>query len=222
VATCATPRQIASISRRCAVRSGDERGRRCASGDPLVSGLVRAPGGVARQRAFTTHPEVFVSVSTAPAPPRPKAKASDRLPAAASTAVVNDGIRRRALLVLSLLDQRADGAKPSSRLTHTAIATGLSRYCTDFPTSRSTVTRLLQGGIAWSPAYLRALARYAMKFGLHVDPGWIAFGIESGAEAPELPRDCMLRPDADPRHARAAQRTLRAILLEERERWGTS
>lgn len=134
---------------------------------------------------------------------------------------MNDGVRRRVLLVLSLLDQRADGPKSTSRLSHTAIAEGLGSYCSDFPTSRSTITRLLAGGIAWSPVYLRALARYAMKFGLHLDPGWIAFGNETGAEAPELPRDCVLRPDADARDARVSHRTLRAILLEERERWKT-
>lgn len=132
-------------------------------------------------------------------------------------------MRGRVLLVLSLLDQRADIPRPYERITSRMLHAGLSAICPTFPASRSTVSRMTdpEGSLFWAPVYVLALAQWARDaFGVEVDPGWIMFGTETSVAGPLVPLDCHLRYGADASDARQSNQTYMTIRAAERRKRG--
>lgn len=105
-------------------------------------------------------------------------------------------IANRCLIVLSLLDQRADFPDPTMRLSLTVIAEGINQFVDrQSIQSHSTISRLLRAHRRWTPDLIAALCDWADDaFGLAVDPGWVTYGTATQAPAPEIPLDCELRP----------------------------
>lgn len=148
-----------------------------------------------------------------------KRRVTDPRPNPATTSPLQLAAANRARLVLSLLDQRADGG-PGFWLSHPVMIEGLNPYL-PMPLSAnySTASRLLRGHRGLTFDFCVALSRWAESaFGLVVDPGWIAFGHESAAAPPEIPADLVLRPDTDLDGLVRSHRTWREIRADERRR----
>jgi hypothetical protein len=129
-------------------------------------------------------------------------------------------IANRARLLLSLLDQRADLPRETPHLSHPVVAEGLNAYVdAQSVQSYTTVSRLVRSHRRWTPDLIVGLVTWAKQdFGLSVDPGWVTYGAQSGAPAPEIPSDCQLRPDTTTDGLAVSARTLRAIRASERGR----
>ncbi len=121
---------------------------------------------------------------------------SDPRPNPAQASPLQLAVANRCRLVLSLLDQRADGG-PDFHLSHPVVIEGLNPYLpSDLSPNYSTASRLLRGHRGLTLDFVSALCAWAYdSFGLEVDPGWVAFGDASNASAPEIPGDCVLRAD---------------------------
>jgi hypothetical protein len=137
-----------------------------------------------------------------------------------SSSALQIAVANRARLVVSLCDQRADLPREAPQLSHPVVAEGLSAHADRLSVQTyTTVSRLLRGHRRWTFDLVWALSEWARDvFALHVDPGWIAFGSGSGAPAPEIPADCVLRPDTTLDGLEPSHRTLRQIRASERAR----
>lgn len=135
-----------------------------------------------------------------------------------SSSALQLAIANRARLVLSLLDQRADLPAEAPQLSHPVVAAGLNAYVdAQSVQSYTTVSRLVRSHRRWTPDLVLALVQWArVDFGLVVDPGWVTYGHASVAAAPEIPRDCQLRPDTTLDGLPVSKRSLRMIRSTER------
>lgn len=155
--------------------------------------------------------------SITPIRPTPGRPPSDN-PESASPLQVAAANRVR--LVLSLLDQRADG-EPGFWLSHPVVADGLAAFLPRGigTTNHSGISRLIRGHRRITLDFVIALTQWsAQSFGLRVDPGWMAFGNATGGEPPVLPSDCVLREDTALDGLTRSLRSLRQIRAAERSR----
>lgn len=153
--------------------------------------------------------------SVTPIRPTPGRPPSDN-PESASPLQVAAANRVR--IVLSLMDQRADGG-PGFWLSHPVVAEGLASFLPQGigTTNHSGISRIIRGHRRITPDFVLALVQWAAEsFSLQVDPGWIAFGSACGAEPPVIPSDCRLRPDTHLDGLPSGTRTLRQIRASQR------
>jgi hypothetical protein len=151
---------------------------------------------------------------------RPSGKKYGASESLRSSSPLQLAMANRARLVLSLLDQRADLPRETPHLSHPVVAEGLNAYVdSQSIQSYTTVSRLVRSHRRWTPDLIMALVQWArVDFGLAVDPGWVTYGSLSGAVPPEIPADCLLRPETTPDGVEISGRTLRAIRASERGR----
>ncbi len=124
----------------------------------------------------------------------------------------------RVRLVLSLMDQRAEG-ETGFWLSHPVVAEGIAPF---LPRGHGTtnftgISRLIRGHRRITLDFIMALTAWAAhSFRLSVDPGWIAFGDACGAEPPIIPCDCPLRADTTLDGLARSTRTMRQLRSSER------